>query len=309
MHLLPDEMASFCDELEKVALPKGLLPTALTGAAAGGLWQGGSAYEQARAEGAGRLSALGSAAKSGLVGAAGGAAVGGALVGAAHIPGRIGNFAGNTAKSVETYGRNQLHVVTGKGRLSDFGEGVARTGPALEAAKKSLTEMSAKQPVAGTGVVDRVKNWNLQRKVRGAEKDVAGAQVAHNATQVAENKELTSIPGFAKSLVKDPKGTIKDTLNYQWHSMPTAGKVMMAGVPLAMGVHSAVQGDAEGAGQSAGMAASSMLPFANPVGSMSMMMGPWGRYAPTSLAARPLEAAGRGIGNAIGRIVRKDEQQ
>lgn len=72
---------------------------------------------------------------------------------------------------------------------------------------------------------------NLARALKSAPGDVAAASKGLAAAQKAEQMGLTSIPGFAKSLAKDPKGTLRTGAAEQWHNMPGWAKAVTVGLP------------------------------------------------------------------------------
>jgi hypothetical protein len=66
---------------------------------------------------------------------------------------------------------------------------------------------------------------------------LAGARKGLASAEKAEAMGLTSIPGYAKSLLKDPKGTIATGAKEQWHNMPGWAKALTVGLPAADAVH------------------------------------------------------------------------
>lgn len=296
-----NEYDAFADELEKLALP-GFLPSALTGGAVGGVWRAVSGYNDAREQGADIAQALQQGAISGGKGALVGSAVGAGIHGASRLPGWIGNKFKSLDETVGNYGRQQLHVVTGRGRLSDFGQGSHLTQKGVESAEQAAREAGEKLRAApqGSDIGSRARRWWAERSAARASKRVEQATKAHDAARKAEDMELTSIPGTIRALGKYKPGEIaRAGLDYQWNTLPGYGKALMVGLPVGLGALSVQQGGADAApeaGAMAGNAVSSVLPHTHP-GSLTMAMGPWSRYMPTGLISMPFEAAGRGVGH------------
>lgn len=156
----------------------------------------------------------------------------------------------NVGQGLKRFGQRQLHSVSG---YVPKGETIESIGAGAADARKALKN--------ATG---------------GAEKERARA--ALKAEVDAQNKGLTNIPGFAKSLVKDPKGTIGTALRQQWDGVSPLGKALTVGLPAA-GLASDALSDDDGhkkerigagiASTAAGLVTGSM-PF---VGSMAAGMG------------------------------------
>jgi hypothetical protein len=127
--------------------------------------------------------------------------------------------------------------------------------------------------------------------IAGAQKSVDQALKGFEASSRAEGMGLTSLPGYAKSLIKDPKGTLAAGFGEQWHGQSTGGKAMTVGL-TGLGVANEVRNrdkSEEGAGQATGKALGGALPW---------MMGPLPTAA--GLALTPAMAlaggmAGKGV--------------
>lgn len=256
----------FCRSLEKAAGP--MLQAAVqrglggvgAGAGVGALAGAGigavRGYRQARQDGQGVGGALagglGGAAKGVLPGAAVGAAGLGAVQAAGGMPGLAGRLTamkgpvGAFARS----GQRQVHGFTGW-TPRGFGD--------VEGARQ-----------IGLGSADAAKRHSaaLKQVFSGAPKDQlemsrASKQLA--VTQKAEHMGLTNLPGFAKSLAKNPVDTIRTGLAGQWHGADTATKALTLGLPamsLASEMHKSGP-EAEGrGGRLLGQAASLVtMPF------------------------------------------------
>jgi hypothetical protein len=211
----------------------------LVGAGAGGIVGGIRGARKAQQGGQGAsgtaLGALGGAGRGAALGGALGAGVGG-LAGAARpaLAESLG-ARGGRLQSASHFGQRQLHAFTGVGSpeyVRSIGGGAADTAKELAEATHALDHA----PLADAA------------KRRQA---FAGAQRAHAASEKAEGMGLTSIPGYVKSLAKDPVGTLRAGFTEQWHNAGgTAGKALMYGLPAASVAHdiSRKGGDEEGHG-------------------------------------------------------------
>lgn len=225
MTRLTQKVASFAfqDELAKTAGPAlqaaiqrglgGLGAGAGMGALGGGLVGAVHGYRKARQEGGGVGESLAAGVGQVGKGALRGAAVGGLGLGVAQAAGRVPGLAEKLtqipyAGAFSRFGQRQVHGLTGwtpKG----FGnaEGIQALGLGSSEAQKEL----------------------LDRWRRNA--PLASAQTYHAAARRAEDMGLTNIPGFAKSLVKDPLDTIATGVQQQWHQGGLGTKALLIGAP------------------------------------------------------------------------------
>ena len=243
-------MRAFQDELEKRAVnPMGALRSAGSflkgqagaagagmgiGAAAGGLTgagvQGYRGYQQAKEQGASTGEALLGGAMKGLGGAGTGAAVGAGLGGAAGLTGGA-TARGLAEKAIRgknpvalsaRFGQRQLHSLTGY------------------ADKKALRGMRAGSYDARMRAAQSKKGMKALWGQEGADPSVLRkASIEHQraqrglqAAQKAEDMGLTSLPGYLKSLAKNPVETMRAGAAEQWHGSGVGGKFMLAGVPV-----------------------------------------------------------------------------
>lgn len=257
-------MRAFQDELEKRAVnPKGLLRSAGSflkgqagaagagmgvGAAAGGLVgagvQGYRGYQQAKEQGATTGQALLEGAGKGLGGATRGAALGAGLGGAAGLVGgaRARQLAeqaiqgGNPVALSARFGQRQLHSVTGY------------------ADKKAIQGMRAGSYEAKNRAADAEKKlhnlWgqsNVDPKaLRQAAMEHQKASKGLQSAQKAEDMGLTSLPGYLKSLAKNPIDTVRTGIAEQWRGSGPSGKLMVAGVPVLSAAGEAVTPSKQG---------------------------------------------------------------
>lgn len=222
------------------ALGSGAGVGAAAGAVGGAVLKGGKAYHDARQDGAG----VGDAVTSGLL-HAGGGVVRGALTGAA-IGGAGGAMLGHVRPEMAErfrqaasklpggqFGQRQVHTLTGwkpQGGLGEIGHGAAPRLGVLRAAEKGAID--AKGGVDNRGRVAKTVDKVLGRSaVDRANKGVDSARDAYSAGRKAEDMGLTSIPGYAKSLVKHPGATLKASLNDQWKGMSPGMKALTVGAP------------------------------------------------------------------------------
>ncbi len=244
-------MRAFQDELEKRAVnPRGLLRSAGSflkgqagaagagagvGAAAGGLAgagvQGYRGYQEAKERGEDAGKALLSGAAKGLSGAGTGAAIGAGLGGAAGLAGgararqlaeRAVRGGSNPLSLSARFGQRQLHSLTGY------------------ADKKALRGMRAGSYDARMRAAQSERNLNrLWRQgdvdpkvLQKASLEQQKAQRGLRAAQKAEDMGLTSMPGYLKSLAKNPHETMRTGAAEQWHGSGLGGKFMLAGAPV-----------------------------------------------------------------------------
>jgi len=262
----------------------------LVGGAGGAALGAGTRYSDARESGAG----VGQSLKAGLGGLGAGAVKGMALgaavggLGGAAAPGlaqRLSKAPGLTGAS--RFGQRQVHSLTGVGDAAY----VRSIGGGAAYAEKNLANAAGELRNA-TGPAAR------QRATAGMHK----AQRAFDASEKSEAMGLTSIPGYAKALYKNPREALSTGIKDQWRSMGAGGKALMYGLPAAGAVGEAVKktdesgqerGRLERAGRTFGVAASGMvapLSIAADVvagGAISGAMGRLGRGADHLLQRRP----------------------
>jgi len=123
-------------------------------------------------------------------------------------------------KSVANFGKRQLHAFTG---WTPHGYNNVR----------GIEEIGAGAAHARARAASAAKG--------SAARELADKAVAANVE--AQEKGLTSIPGFVQSLVKDPKATLRTGFNQQWHGTTNFDKSMTLGLPLALTGASAVMPD------------------------------------------------------------------
>lgn len=210
---------AFREELAKVARLHGALGGAGAGlglgALAGGAINAYRGYSKAREEGHGVGDSMIEAAKGAplgaLAGAAGGAALGAA--GGAALPGLGASLAKAPVIGAPVrLAQRQVHGFTGwtpHEGLESIGGGAVAARAAHEAAK---------------GAVGRTE--------RGVQ-----------AAEAAQAAGLTSIPGYIRGLMTDPKGTVQKGFAEQWHNSGPAGKAITFGVPAIEAAHAAVSED------------------------------------------------------------------
>jgi len=291
---------AFADELEKyAALPaisallknRGAMATA-TAAGMGGLWRGQAGYDEAAEQGKGFGGRALGALRHGAMGAAGGAALGaGVATGAKHLGGRPGRYMQGAQKSLYNLGGQQAHALTGVGSAAQFGGGTAISSAAKTQAMANLKKMregAARNPNAWRGRLSRAQKA-VDRTTRG-----------HEWQLQAEKMGITSLPGTIKAIRE--RG-VSPVLRTAWHSqvsgMGPGGKALMFGVPAGMAVAGAAGAKpgerGEAIGESAGLAASNVLPMAMSP-SMLGALGPGASLMPTWLMSRPFMYAGKQVG-------------
>jgi hypothetical protein len=223
---------------------KGLGAGAGMGAAVGGL--GGAAvgaaqgYHARRQEGGSVLQGLGGAA----VGALGGAKTG--LIGGAALGGAAGALRPAYAEALTPYlqgashfGQRQVHALTGvgdRGYLRSIGGGAQEATERLHAARGARqAAMSGAHP-------------ELYAQAR---QEFEGAQKGLQAAEKAEDMGLTSLPGYARALLHNPKEALKSGFGEQWHGAGPGGKALLFGLPAAFAGNELVHGgkDEEGRGR------------------------------------------------------------
>lgn len=152
--------------------------------------------------------------------------------------------------SLSNFGQRQLHSLTG------------------------WTPSGGLQSIGGSPVAD------VQKQLSNATKPGVRArlQKALPHAQEAERMGLTSIPGYAKSLVTNPGKTLSTGFKHQWHSSGPLGKAMAVGFPAVSVGASALEKETEdgpGKGENVGAALGNLaymtpIPF---VGQTALSVG------------------------------------
>ena len=204
----------------------------LVGAGAGALYGAGKGYSQARDEGA----SVGQSVARGLGGAVGGVGKG-ALLGAgaggiagALRPGMAASLAGQHSRlrGASNFGQRQVHALTGVGDAQ-----YARS--------------------IGAGAADAEKRLGLAREAwhgsigtpaqASTRKELAAAKQHFATSSSNEARGMTSIPGYLKSFVKDPMGTLRSGAKEQWQGGSTLSRGLMYGLPAAAAAKDLYQGE------------------------------------------------------------------
>lgn len=278
------EGVAFLDQLEKTAVNWGSLAhramsgagSAAVGAGVGAV--GGAAYGAATADPAKGESRVVNAFRGAGRGALGGAAVGG-LGGALAGPKALAGVAKreDSLGSVYRSGQRALHSVTGM--TPEGGVAALRTG-AWDDRKR---------------VADLVSSG-------GSKEEISKARNALKYTQDAEDKGLTSLPGYAKAVRRDGLlPTMKRDLSATWHGGGTLHKSMVLGMP-ALGAYSAATDPrsggqlGEGKGEHYGRVIGNTLGAS--VGSVMPIVG-------NTIAGEGLSTAGQYIGRGVDWTARK----
>jgi hypothetical protein len=303
-------MVGFQNGLTKEALSPVLArvaPALGSGAGAGGLLglAGGAGYGatkpylEARRRGAG----VGEAALHGLGGAFGGAAKG-ALLGAGigglglsglaalgrgtGVAGRLA-AGGGPLGAAARFGQRQVHGVTGW--TPEAGLRTIRGGAwGAQQRARELRESVRKGKFKPT--------W-FQR-VRGVPEGEAAAKAQVSARKYleaarkAEQMGLTSIPGYARSLAKQPVKTLKAGLGEQWHAMGPFGRSLIYGYPVVGTAGALAQRDEPGG-------PGRMERLAEPLGALAYGMGPLPIGTQLALAG----ALSGGL-KGVGKLTKKD---
>jgi hypothetical protein len=262
----------------------------LAGGVLGAGYGGAKGYQEARAQGqtvGGALRAgLSAGTRQGVRGIGQGALVGGALggVGGAlskRVPTALAQapLVGSGAR----FGQRQLHGITGwtpEAGVRSIRGGAYGAERGVEEALGSLEKAHQKS-----------------RGVASAQRGLDRAVTYRRAAGRAEELGLTSLPGYAKALRKDPVGALKAGFGEQWHGATGVPRVLAYGGSGALVAGEALKDDPGGKGrlERAGRALGSTLP---------MLAGPLPIAA--SLAATPAMAAVGGLpGKIKERITRR----
>jgi hypothetical protein len=146
----------------------------------------------------------------------------------------------STAGAAKRFGQRQAHGLTGwtpKGFMNPEGIRDMRGGAYDAMERLTATERSAAPGVGKyrPGLVDRVLGRSegtvQSRAVKSKAKEVAEARKAYQASQKAEDMGLTSLPGYARALMRNPGEAISTGFAEQWHNVGPGGKAMMVGLP------------------------------------------------------------------------------
>lgn len=222
------------------------------GALGGGAVGGVKAYRAARAQGADRMSAAGSsvggAVHGALRGAATGAALGaggGAILGAA-APKQVASATAGLAKqknplgSFSRFGQRQVHSVTGwtpggtASSIESIGAGAAPARQAVDASVGRLSKSKELDAVVKARLSGDSAAVDAARKklMSGPGADLTRSYKAVNAAETSQGMGLTSVPGYAKSLVNNGiVPTVRAGVQEQWSSSTPKGRALMLGLP------------------------------------------------------------------------------
>lgn len=286
----------------------------------------------------GAMGAGSGAFKGGLVGGALGAA-GGAAAG--HLNPQLGSALAkqeNAVGKVSRFGQRQLHGLTGwtpEGGLRSIHGGAHQQVQALEGARESLQNLRttapealqkarqdlsaaraaqnqhglftegarAAQPAVQRAEQELAKHETAwQRSIQGAERQVANDQRMLQLSEDMERRGLTSLPGMAKALWRDPTGTLGSALKYQWGAGNGAGTWLNRGLAFGMpaatvaGAAMGPEVDQEGRGRFERAARGVMGGLAFPL--MGALPAA-GNFALGSYVQQPLEAVGGLMGKGV----------
>lgn len=126
-------------------------------------------------------------------------------------------------KDVANFAKRQTHAITGW-------------------TPHGMPRAAGLESIGGGAADARKRLENLRGKVVShAEYGRAKASLAAN--ERAQDMGLTSIPGFASSLISKPKETLQAGFNQQWHGTGPVGKTFMVGLPAGLTALSAAQSD------------------------------------------------------------------
>lgn len=253
------------------------------GGVAGGLAGGIQGYYDAKDKGDSPISgAVRGALATGAKGLLAGAAAGGAL--SAISPA--------SAEGLKQFAQRQRHSLTGwtpqGGSVSSIGAGSAQ-------ARKHLGEISRKN-TASPAEIDKARKW------------VAAATEA-------EQMGMTSLPGYMKSLAKQPLKTMSTGAREQWHSGGPVTRALVFGMPAAQIASTAMSQDTpDGPSKSERMGrhlgdlafATAPIPLVGQMAAMPLLSAAGGRVGrvlsrrppPSTLAPPGLEPAGGAVAPA-----------
>jgi hypothetical protein len=188
----------------------------------------------------------------------------------------VKDVASATPGALGRFGQRQVHGLTGwtpQGFMNPEGIRGMRAGATDAAERLSAAERSV-APGPGKyrpGLVDRVLNRSQeqvqQSAVAAKHKEVVNARKAYQSAQKAEDMGLTSLPGYARALARNPADALRTGFAEQWHSMGPGGKALMVGLP-GMGIASELSRPTEPGGPGRLERAGTRL------GELSYSMGP-----------------------------------
>jgi hypothetical protein len=120
-------------------------------------------------------------------------------------------------QSASHFGQRQVHALTGVGGAQyarSVGGGAHDAVERYEAARKAVDAVHELHP-------DRVP----------AMREFTKARQWRDAALESERQGITSLPGYAKALWKNPADAVAAGVKDQWHSMGTGGRALMYGLP------------------------------------------------------------------------------
>lgn len=260
------------------------------GAAVGAVGGGIQGYRN-REEGVpGAAGALQGAMRGAALGGGTGAALGG--VGGMAGGKRVQDFVSGLARpgvarpgtlgSITRFGQRQAHSLTGA-----LPEGYASRSAALEsigggAAPVRRAMQSAQEQVAAHGMTPQ-----LQGRIEKLQKGIASGE---RSTDLG----MTSVPGFFKAMVTNPREALTEGAKFQWHSNPTVlDKTLALGLPGGMVAGEALRSSKPGEdsrGLRTARATLESLPFAlgpMPIAGATALSGVL--RGATGLAAKPFQ--------------------
>jgi hypothetical protein len=288
--------------------------------AGGGLALGGTkGYQEAREQGANRGQALlaglgkgiGTAAKGAVIGAGAGA-LGGAALGApagGKLMSSLAQGEGVLAKSTR-FGQRQVHGLTGatpKGFMDRAGVEQMRGGSWAAkkrvAAAKAGDEAAQAATSATPGFIGRLRGQTSAQagvaQSAKATKELKAAKKGLDASEKATAMGLTSLPGYAKAVAKNPVKAISAGVGEQWHGSGPVGKALMFGFPgVTIGKELVTKSEPGGPGR--------VERAVKNVGDLAYTMGPV-PIAGQIAAAGGLGAIGKRVSKRIGKVRKQRE--
>lgn len=219
----------------------------------------------------------------------------------------VGNAATSGARDVgglvSRFGKRQVHGLTGwtpKGGIQSIRGGAYEAGQRLRNAEQAINAPT-KQRFLDKAMLRTPEQAHV-KQVMGRSKELKDARKAHAAAQKAEDMGLTSLPGYAKSMVKHGPGkTISTGVKEQWHSMGPTGKGLMVGLPaLSVGSELAREGKPGEGGR--------LERAGERLGDVAYMMGPV-PIAGQTAAQIALSGVGKRVGKLLGGKKTKPQPQ
>lgn len=213
-----------------------------------------------------------------------------ALKGAREVAGGVKDVGGLASR----FGKRQVHGLTGwtpKGGVQSIRGGAYEAGQRLRSAEQAVNA-PIKQRFLDKAMLHTPEQAHV-KQVKARSKELKDARKAHGAAQKAEDMGLTSLPGYAKSMVTNGVGkTVGTGVKEQWHSMGPAGKSMMVGLPaLSVGSELAREGGPGEAGR--------LARAGERLGDVAYMMGPVPIMGQTA-AQLALSGVGKRVGKVLG---------